>query len=221
MISDIDQRDGAKRRGAVLSMITRLKQICNHPALYLKDGSEIEGRSSKVNRLSELIEVFLSKNDKALVFTQFAQMGHLLQPYLEKKFGIPILFLHGSLSKEKRLEAVDTFQNEDSHKIFLLSLKAGGFGLNLTAANQVIHLDQWWNPATHEQATDRAYRIGQTSPVQVRKFLCKGTLEERIFELLERKRALSENIVQSTTSMITELSTNELKKLVSLTSERL
>ena len=216
MLEDVDKADGIHRKGIVLSLITKLKQICNHPALYLKDKSELADRSGKLSRLEQLLEVILAEKDKVLIFTQYAQMGHLLKTYLQDKFKQEVLFLHGSLSKKKRLELIDKFQTDEGPPIFLLSLKAGGYGLNLTAARQVIHFDQWWNPATHDQATDRAHRIGQKNKVQVRKFICNGTLEERISELLAHKKQLADTVVTSTKSMITQMSTNELKKLLEL-----
>ncbi len=216
MLPQVDQASGMHRKGLVLATITRLKQICNHPALFLKDTRPLEGRSMKVQRLEQLLEIVLAEGDKSLIFTQFAQMGHLLKPYLQERFGVEVLFLHGSLPKRAREAMVAKFQTPAGPPIFILSLKAGGFGLNLTEATQVIHLDQWWNPAVEDQATDRAYRIGQKRNVQVRKLLCQGTLEERISELLKRKKELASEVVGSTKSALTQLSTDELRGLLEL-----
>ena len=209
-----------KRRGTVLAMLTRLKQICNHPALFLGDGSEIARRSGKLNRLEEMLEEILEVGDRALVFTQFAQMGHLLQRYLQQTFDSEVLFLHGGTPQKQRDRMLTRFQ-EDAYapSIFVLSLKAGGTGLNLMRANHVFHYDRWWNPAVENQATDRAYRIGQTRDVQVHKFICLGSLEEKIDTLIESKRALAENIVGQGESWLTELSTDELRDLITLRAE--
>jgi SNF2 family DNA or RNA helicase len=209
-----------KRRGLILAMLTRLKQICNHPALYLGDGSEIARRSGKMNRLREMLEEILEVGDRALVFTQFAQMGSLLQNHLQQAFDQEVLFLHGGTPQEQRDRMLMRFQ-DDPHapSIFVLSLKAGGTGLNLMRANHVFHYDRWWNPAVENQATDRAYRIGQTRDVQVQKFICLGTLEERIDGLIESKRTLAESIVGQGESWLTELSTQELHDLIALRAE--
>jgi SNF2 family DNA or RNA helicase len=209
-----------KRRGLILSMLTRLKQVCNHPSLFLGDGSETSRRSGKLNRLSEMLEEILEVGDRALVFTQFAQMGFLLQRHLQDVFNQEVLFLHGGTSQEQRDRMLMRFQ-DDPHAptIFVLSLKAGGIGLNLMRANHVFHYDRWWNPAVENQATDRAYRIGQTRDVQVQKFICLGTLEERIDMLIESKRSLAESIVGQGESWLTDLSTDELHDLISLRAE--
>ncbi len=216
MLAKIDDSEGIERRGNVLATMTRLKQVCNHPAHLLKDGSRLAGRSGKLARLEELAEEVVEEGDKALVFTQYAEFGSLLQPYLAAHLDRPVLWLHGGLPKRKRDELVDRFQNDDEPMIFLLSLKAAGTGLNLTAANHVIHVDRWWNPAVENQATDRAFRIGQTRNVQVRKFICVGTLEERIDEMIERKKALAESVVGTGEDWITGLSTEQLRELFRL-----
>jgi SNF2 family DNA or RNA helicase len=216
MLPQVDASEGIHRKGLVLSTITKLKQICNHPTLFLKDDSPLADRSGKLNRLEELLEVILSEGDRVLIFTQYAQMGHLLKPYLQDRFGQEVLFLHGSLTKSSRDNLVTRFQSASGPAIFILSLKAGGYGLNLTAANQIIHYDQWWNPAVEDQATDRAFRIGQKRNVQVRKFICTGTLEEKISTLLEHKKDLADTIVSSTKRMMTELSTEELRHILEL-----
>ncbi len=212
--------DPMARRGQVLAMLTRLKQVCNHPALYLGDGSQTASRSGKLNRLGEMLEEILEVGERTLIFTQFAQMGHLLQQHLQETFGQEVLFLHGGTPQKTRDRMIKSFQ-EDEHapSIFVLSLKAGGTGLNLMRANHVFHYDRWWNPAVENQATDRAYRIGQTRDVQVHKFLCLGTLEERIDLLIESKRELAENVIGDGTDALTELSTSELRDLVALRAE--
>ena len=216
----IDVADGMQRRGQVLSMLLRLKQVCNHPAHFLGDGSPMEDRSGKLNRLSEMLEEVLAVGEHALVFTQFAEMGTLLQAHLQDLFGGEVLFLYGGTPAKQRERMVTRFQ-EGRHgpAIFILSLKAGGLGLNLTRANHVFHFDRWWNPAVENQATDRAFRIGQTRDVWVHKFICAGTLEERIDLLIESKRDLAESVIGSGESWLTELNTAELRQLVTLSRE--
>ena len=221
LLPEVEQAEGIHRKGMVLSAITKLKQICNHPALYLKDDSALKGRSGKLDRLEQLLEVILAEGDKVLIFSQYAQMGHLLRKHFSESFNQEVLFFHGGQSKQVRKRIIDSFQQEKGPQILILSLKAGGFGLNLTAANQVIHYDQWWNPAVEEQATDRAYRIGQKRNVQVRKFICKGTLEERIASILKSKKELVDSIVGSARNMITEMSMDELRDLLTLSATSL
>jgi SNF2 family DNA or RNA helicase len=181
----------------------------------------IAGRSSKLARLKEMLEEILSEGDRALIFTQFAQMGQLLNAYLPEALGRPVQFLHGGTPSKVRDQMVQRFQNDEyAPPIFILSLKAGGTGLNLTRASHVFHFDRWWNPAVEDQATDRAYRIGQHSNVQVHKFVTTGTLEEKIDEMIESKRGLAESILGSGEQWLTELSTDELRELVSLRKER-
>jgi SNF2 family DNA or RNA helicase len=209
-----------RRRGQILAMLTRLKQVCNHPALFAGDGSEIGHRSGKLNRLCEMLEEILEVGDRALVFTQFAQMGHLLQRHLQRIFDQEVLFLYGGTPQKQRDMMLERFQEDpQAPSIFVLSLKAGGTGLNLMRANHVFHFDRWWNPAVENQATDRAYRIGQTRDVQVHKFICLGTMEERIDMLIESKRALADTIVGQGEGWLTELSTEDLRDLISLRSE--
>jgi superfamily II DNA or RNA helicase len=216
MLAKIENSEGIERRGNVLAAMTRLKQVCNHPAHLLRDGSKLAGRSGKLARLQELAEEIVAEGDKALVFTQYAEFGSLLQPYLADHLDRPVLWLHGGLAKQRRDELVARFQSDDEPMIFLLSLKAAGTGLNLTAANHVIHVDRWWNPAVEDQATDRAFRIGQSRNVQVRKFICTGTLEERIDEMIERKKALAQRVVGTGEDWLTELSTSDLRDLFTL-----
>ncbi|RLG30655.1 ATP-dependent helicase [Methanosarcinales archaeon] len=217
MLDKLEYADGIERKGIVLATLTKLKQICNHPALFLQDGSLLKARSGKLTRLSEMLEEVLSESDKALIFTQFAGMGAMLRHHLQERFDCEVLFLHGGTSRKQRDEMVQRFQ-QDEHgpRLFVLSLKAGGFGLNLTAANHVFHFDRWWNPAVENQATDRVFRIGQTKNVFAHKFVCIGTLEERIDRMLEEKKALADAIVGSGEAWITELSTDELKDIFTL-----
>jgi SNF2 family DNA or RNA helicase len=218
------ESEGIERRGLVLSMLMQLKQVCNHPVQYLHqaDGSEIDvtdlaGRSGKLARLTEMLEEIISVRDRALIFTQFAEMGHLLHAYLPQVLGCPTQFLHGGVPTKKRDRMVKRFQKGDHRPfIFILSLKAGGTGLNLTRANHVFHFDRWWNPAVEDQATDRAFRIGQTRNVQVHKFVTVGTMEEMIDEMIESKKVLAEAVVGSGEKWLTELSTNDLREVVRL-----
>ncbi len=210
-----------RRRGLVLAMLTRLKQICNHPTHFLKNGSALEGRSGKLERLGEMLEELLSANDQALIFTQFAEMGELLQRYLHERLLVETLFLHGATPARERDHMVRRFQAAEGPPIFILSLKAGGIGLNLTRASHVFHFDRWWNPAVEDQATDRAFRIGQVRNVQVHKFVCSGTLEEKIDAMIEGKRALVAQVLGAGESWLTELSTAQLRDLVALRHEEI
>jgi hypothetical protein len=212
----IDSSEGMERRGRVLALLTFTKQICNHPAQYLSEAGPLEGRSGKLARLTEMLEEALAAGDKALVFTQFREMGERLQQHLAT-LGAEVLLLHGGTAKARRDEMVQRFQEEPrGPRIFVLSVKAGGTGLNLTAANHVFHYDRWWNPAVEDQATDRAYRIGQKRSVQVHKLMCAGTVEERIATLLEQKRELAARVVGTGEQWITELGASELRELFSL-----
>jgi len=211
--------DGIERRGLVLATMARLKQVCNHPAHLLGDGSRLAGRSGKLARLEEICDEIVAEGDKALCFTQYAEFGAMLQPYLTARLGCQVFYLHGSTAKKKRDTMVRQFQEQEEPAVFLLSLKAGGTGLNLTAANHVIHVDRWWNPAVEDQATDRAFRIGQRKDVQVRKFICVGTLEERIDAMIEEKKALAERIVGTGEGWLTELSVSDLRKVIALSPE--
>lgn len=221
-MDSVDSADNAMaRRGTVLRMLTHLKQICNHPAHFLKEGTHagLDDRSGKLTRLVEMLEEIREVNENTLIFTQYAEMGTLLQNYLRDYFVDEVLFLHGGTPATKREEMVRLFQSRNGPPIFLLSLKAGGTGLNLTRANHVFHFDRWYNPAVENQATDRAFRIGQTKDVQVHKFICLGTLEERIDELIDHKKNLADQIVGSGESWISELNSRELRELVSLRHE--
>jgi SNF2 family DNA or RNA helicase len=218
----IEGADGIQRRGVILATLSKLKQVCNHPAQFLGDNSPIPGRSGKLARLTEMLAEILEVRDRALIFTQFTEMGGILRRHLQETFGREVLFLHGGVPKKQRDQIVERFQTgSEQLPIFLLSLKAGGTGLNLTGANHVFHFDRWWNPAVENQATDRAFRIGQTRDVQVHKFLCLGTLEEKIDEMIERKQEVAEKVVGAGEGWLTELSTAELKKLMALRQETL
>lgn len=212
----IGRVDGMARRGLVLATLMKLKQVCNHPAQFLGDNSAARGRSGKLARLTEMLEEALAEGDRALVFTQFAVMGEILKRHLQETFGRETLFLHGGVPKTQRDRMVESFQGEGGPPVFVLSLKAGGTGLNLTAANRVFHFDRWWNPAVEDQATDRTYRIGQSRNVQVHKFVCAGTLEEKIDELIESKKQVADRVVGTGESWLTELSTAQLKNLFAL-----
>ncbi|RSM79486.1 ATP-dependent helicase [Kibdelosporangium aridum] len=216
MMERIENSEGMERRGLVLSTLSRLKQVCNHPAHLLKDGSRMPGRSGKLARLEEILDEALSEGDKVLCFTQFAEFGEMLRAHLTAKFEQPVLFLHGGVTKSQRDAMVERFQSDAGPPIFVLSLKAGGVGLNLTAASHVVHVDRWWNPAVEDQATDRAFRIGQRRNVQVRKFLCAGTVEDRIDAMIRSKKALAEMVVGNGEDWLTELSTNALRELFEL-----
>jgi SNF2 family DNA or RNA helicase len=215
---EIEAEEGIKRRGLILTLLLRLKQVCNHPAQYLKEKNlGASKRSGKLLRLQEMLEEAIEEGDRALIFTQFAEWGKLLQPYLAQQMGGETLFLYGSTKKQQREEIIDRFQNDpDGPRILILSLKAGGTGLNLTRANHVFHVDRWWNPAVENQATDRAFRIGQTRNVQVHKFVCTGTLEERINEIMESKKQLAEQTVDAGEEWLTEMDTDQLRSLLLL-----
>lgn len=221
LLNKVDRLTPMERRGLILSTLTKLKQICDLPELLLKGQVEEPWvtQSNKVNRLLEMIEELRAEGDRCLIFTQFIGMGEWLQKTIMEHTGERVLFLHGGIPKNKRDEMIADFQDNnsaDAPTVFVLSLKAGGIGLNLTAANHVFHFDRWWNPAVENQATDRAFRIGQTRDVQVHKFITLGTLEERIDEMLELKQGLSDSIVTNGENWITELSTEELRELFAL-----
>ena len=216
MFEGIEGERGIKRKGMILGTLTKLKQVCDHPALFLRDDSKIENRSGKFSRLCSMIEEAVDEGDKMLVFTQFVRMGNILKKYLQMKFGQEVLFLHGGIPRKKRDTMIKKFQDKDDSQIFIISLRAGGLGLNLTGANHVFHFDRWWNPAVENQATDRAFRIGQTKNVQVHKFVTLGTVEENIDEMIERKKNLAENIIGTGETWLTEMSTDQLRKVFAL-----
>jgi SNF2 family DNA or RNA helicase len=217
-LAKIEDSTGIQRHGLVLGLLVKLKQICNHPSQYLKEKLlENAALSGKLLRLQEMLEEVIVESDRALIFTQFAEWGHLLKPYLSQYFNQEVLFLHGGTSRQARQVMIDRFQNDpDAPKIFILSLKAGGTGLNLTRANHVFHIDRWWNPAVENQATDRAFRIGQKRNVQVHKFVCTGTLEEKINDMIESKKQLAEQTVDAGENWLTELDTDQLRNLLLL-----
>lgn len=230
MIGEVERSDGIQRRGLVLSTLVKLKQICNHPAHYAqaghRDGAPMPevsapglqtGRSGKTNRLISLLEEVLATGEKALVFTQFREMGRLLTAMIQHDLDCETQFLHGGTPTRRRQQMIDRFQDDEGGiPVFILSLKAGGVGLNLTAANHVFHYDRWWNPAVENQATDRAFRIGQLKTVHVHKFVCTGTLEERIDQMIEQKMELADNIVGSGEKWISELSAGQLREMLVL-----
>ena len=219
-IARIAESEGPERKGLVLATLTRLKQVCNHPAHYLDDGSPVvrrgAHRSGKLELLDDILDAALADGEKVLLFTQFRQFGDLVVGYLTARYGEDVPFLHGGVARKRRDAMVERFQTPDGPPIMMLSLKAGGTGLNLTAANHVVHLDRWWNPAVENQATDRAFRIGQGRDVQVRKLVCVGTIEERIDELLERKQGLADDVVGVGERWITEMDDAELKEIFAL-----
>jgi non-specific serine/threonine protein kinase len=216
LLENAQAATGMRRRGLVLAALTRLKQICNHPAQATGDGSRIEGRSGKLARFDELVDELLELGERALVFTQYREMGLILQQHLRNRLALDAPFLHGGVARLGRQKMVTAFQEGDGPPLLLVSLKAGGTGLNLTAASQVIHYDRWWNPAVEDQATDRAWRLGQLRTVVVHKLVCEGTLEERIAELIDSKRELASAVLGTGEQWLTELSTEDLRALVSL-----
>ncbi len=235
-LKTIEGAEGIEKQGLVLALLTKLKQICNHPSLYLKEKilpqnqtplaeaslteaqlQDFQNRSAKIQRLESLVEELIAEGDRALLFTQFVEWGHLLKAYFEARHHREILFLHGGTRKADRETIIDRFQEDpQAPRLLILSLKAGGVGLNLTRANHVFHVDRWWNPAVENQATDRAFRIGQTRKVQVHKFVCTGTLEERIHDLIESKKALADQVVGTGESWLTQLDSENLRDLLLL-----
>ncbi|MBY0229948.1 MAG: DEAD/DEAH box helicase, partial [Gemmataceae bacterium] len=212
----LESTDGMERRGAVLANLLRLKQICNHPAQWLGHGEYDPARSGKFQRLAALAEEMAQRQERVLVFTQFKEVAGPLAAFLEGVFGRPGLVLTGETAVAKRRGLVNDFQREDGPPFFVLSVKAGGTGLNLTAASQVVHFDRWWNPAVEDQATDRAFRIGQKRNVLVHKFVCRGTVEERIDAMIAEKRGLATDVVQGGETLLTEMPDAELLRFVAL-----
>ncbi|MDN6460540.1 MAG: SWF/SNF helicase family protein, partial [Corynebacterium flavescens] len=215
----LNEKHGIARRGLVLASLTRIKQICNHPAHYLGDGSAVtikgRHRSGKVKELMRIVDGAVESNERLLIFTQYRAFGSILQPYLSQQLGREIPFLHGGVTKNKRDQMVEDFQSPDGPPAMILSLKAGGTGLNLTAANIVVHMDRWWNPAVENQATDRAFRIGQQRNVQVYKMITAGTLEESIQDILDGKTQLAGAVVGEGEGWLTELDPEQLAQLMS------
>ncbi|MEB3271106.1 MAG: C-terminal helicase domain-containing protein, partial [Synechococcus sp.] len=219
-LEQAEQSEGIARQGLVLAGLTRLKQVCNHPAHYLDDGSALEGRSGKLSRCEQLLAAILEAGERALIFTQYTSWGERLAGHLRRRCGEEVLWLHGGLSRARREELVACFNQPQGPPVFLLSIKAGGTGLNLTAASHVIHYDRWWNPAVEDQATDRAHRLGQRRTVHVHKLVCGGTVEEGIDALIRGKRELAERVVSSGEQALSQLSTDELRRLIQLRDPR-
>ncbi len=214
---DVEKAEGFDRKGLVLKLLTALKQICNHPAQYLGQDAPLAGRSGKLDAVTDLVSVVVDEGDAMLIFTQYVHMGHLLSAHLET-LGIDSQFLHGSVPVKKREQMVDRFQ-DGGVPVFVISLKAGGTGLNLTKATHVFHYDRWWNPAVEDQASDRAWRIGQDRPVQVHRMVCEGTLEERIAKVLENKRSLADSVIVGGETWVSEMNDDELWALIELGDE--
>jgi SNF2 family DNA or RNA helicase len=213
----LEESDGIERKGIVLATLMRLKQICNHPSQWLNDNVWAEADSGKLTRLREIAEVVAARQEKMLVFSQFREVTAPLQGFLAGIFGRSGLVLHGGTPVKERKNLVRTFQEDEAAPFFILSLKAGGSGLTLTAASHVVHFDRWWNPAVENQATDRAFRIGQKKNVLVHKFVCQGTVEERIDAMIEAKRSLSDELLTGADEIkLTELEDDELLQLVAL-----
>ena len=217
LASQLDDVDGIQRRGIVLAFLLRFKQICNHPSQWLGDGAWAEEDSGKLARLRDIAEVVAARQEKALIFTQFREVTGPLAAFLATVFGRPGVVLTGDTEVKKRKDLVRQFQEDESVPFFVLSVKAGGAGLNLTAASHVVHFDRWWNPAVENQATDRAFRIGQNKNVLVHKFICRGTVEDKIDQMIESKKGLAGDLLGGGTDMlITEMKDQELLDLVAL-----
>jgi non-specific serine/threonine protein kinase len=217
LAKQLHDAEGIQRKGLVLSFLMRFKQICNHPSQWLGDGAWAEEDSGKFGRLRDIVEVVAARQEKALVFTQFKETTAPLVAFLGSVFGRPGLVLHGETEVKKRKDLVRQFQEDENVPFFVLSVKAGGTGLNLTAASHVIHFDRWWNPAVENQATDRAFRIGQTKNVLVHKFVCRGTVEEKIDHMIESKKQLAGDFLSGGADvLLTEMKDEELLKLVAL-----
>jgi non-specific serine/threonine protein kinase len=216
----LNEVDGMQRRGIVLAQLMRLKQICNHPAQVTGTNDYAPDRSGKFGRLAEIAEEIASRQEKVLIFSQFREIAEPIAEFLAGIFGQSGLILHGGTSVKKRKEFVDEFQSEDGPPFFVLSLKAGGTGLNLTAASHVIHFDRWWNPAIENQATDRAFRIGQKKNVLVHKFICQGTVEEKIDEMITQKSQIAGEAIggaeDSGEALLTEMDNDTLMRFVKL-----
>ena len=224
VIKDLEQKldaaDGIDRLGLIFATTTKLKQVCNHPAQLSADrSSKLTGRSGKLTRLLEMVEEATQQGHKSLVFTQYVQMGHLLRSELERVTRTTVPFFHGGLSSAERDRMVESFQKDDRVRVMIVSVKAGGNGLNLTAASHVFHYDRWWNPAVENQASDRAFRIGQTKNVQVHKMVCLGTLEEKIDLMIEEKQELADRLIRSGDEWLANLSDHELRNVLTLSAE--
>jgi hypothetical protein len=214
VMAQVEEAEGMARRGLVLKLLTALKQVCDHPALYLRQEAPLPGRSGKLDAVAELVDTIVAEDDAVLIFTQYVAMGHLLVRHLERA-DRPVRFLHGGTPAARRQELVDQFQAGE-FAVFVISVKAGGTGLNLTRATHVVHYDRWWNPAVEDQASDRAWRIGQEHPVQVHRMVCEGTVEDRIAVLLAEKRAIADAVVSAGEAWLSELDDADLRHLVEL-----
>jgi SNF2 family DNA or RNA helicase len=214
----LNTAEGMQRKGLILATLAKLKQVCNHPMQFLQDGSDFTAaRSRKLTRLTEMVEEAISEGESLLVFTQFTELGSALEKYLRHTCHYNTYYLHGGTSRKKRETMISQFQNPKTEpSIFVLSLKAGGVGITLTKANHVFHFDRWWNPSVEDQATDRAFRIGQKKNVFVHKFVTMGTLEEQIDEMIEDKKKLAGAIMGSDKSWLTELNNEACRELISL-----
>ena len=213
---DIENSKGIQRKGIILKILTALKQTCNHPAQFLAIKNPKISESGKMELLVDILQNILDMDEKVIIFTQYVEMGKLIQQLISKKFKTDVLFLHGSQTLKEKTKIINTFQEDPDYKIFVATLKTGGTGLNLTAASNVIHYDLWWNPAVENQATDRVHRIGQQKDVMVYRFITKGTLEEAIDAISKRKVDLAEKAISNDETFITEMSNEELKEILSL-----
>ena len=216
LMNDISTQKGINRRGIIFKLITALKQICNHPFQYLKYGEMTKDVSGKTEKFISLLTQILDNNEKVIAFTQYKEMGNILATIIQNELNISPLFFHGSLNTAQRQKMLNDFEMDPEQKIMLLSLKAGGTGLNLTSATNVIHYDLWWNPAVEEQATDRSYRIGQNKNVMVHRLVTIGTFEEKIDEMIKQKKELVNLAVFEGEKVITELSDDEIYNIFSL-----
>jgi SNF2 family DNA or RNA helicase len=212
----IESSEGIERKGLIFKLITNLKQLCNHPSNYTKQKNYDPELSGKATKLISLLREILINKEKVIIFTQYTEMGDILQEMISRELLQQALFFHGGISRKKRDQMVEDFQNKPENKIIIISLKAGGTGLNLTAANHVIHYDLWWNPAVENQATDRAFRIGQTKNVFVHRFISLGTFEEKINDIIKNKQELVNLTVSTGESWISEMSDKDLKKLFAI-----
>ena len=213
---DIENSKGIQRKGIILKILTALKQTCNHPAQFLAIKNPKISESGKMELLVNILENILDNDEKVIIFTQYVEMGKLIQQLISKKFKQEVLFLHGSQTREEKTRIIDTFQEDENYKIFVATLKTGGTGLNLTAAQNVIHYDLWWNPAVENQATDRVHRIGQENDVMVYRFITKGTLEETIDAISKHKKDLAAKSISNDETFLTEMTNEELKNVLKL-----
>ena len=217
LMNKISEFTGINRRGNIFKLITALKQICNHPYQFLKSGDMSKELSGKLEKCIDLVQGIIDRGEKTLIFTQYKEMGDILSAVISQECNTEPVFFHGSLSVQQREEMIEKFQKDPECKVMILSLKAGGTGLNLTSATNVIHYDLWWNPAVEDQATDRTYRIGQENNVMVHRLITIGTFEEKIDEMLKSKKKLADLAVYEGEKIITELSNEEIYEIFTLT----